>query len=49
LAALAAEGESVISNVHFVDRGYEDIEGILSTLGAQIRRVTLAETERSAT
>jgi len=39
LAALAAEGESVISRVYHIDRGYERIEEKLSKLGANIRRV----------
>jgi len=38
LAALAAEGETVVSNVHFIDRGYEDLEGKLARLGASIQR-----------
>ncbi|PIQ99490.1 MAG: UDP-N-acetylglucosamine 1-carboxyvinyltransferase [Nitrospinae bacterium CG11_big_fil_rev_8_21_14_0_20_45_15] len=39
LAALSAEGESVISRVYHIDRGYEEIEKKLSQLGAKIRRV----------
>lgn len=39
LAALAAEGETVISGVEFVDRGYQDLEQRLSALGADIVRV----------
>ena len=39
LAALAAEGESVIRNIGQVDRGYERIEEKLQQLGAQIERV----------
>jgi UDP-N-acetylglucosamine 1-carboxyvinyltransferase len=41
LAGLAAEGETIVKNVHFIDRGYEDIEGTLRSLGAKIERVTL--------
>lgn len=37
-AALAAEGVSEIDNVEYIDRGYEHIEQILSSLGADIRR-----------
>ena len=37
-AALAAEGESEIENVGYIDRGYEDLEKNLSSLGAEIRR-----------
>ena len=39
LASLAAEGETVVSRVYHVDRGYERIEGKLNTLGANVRRV----------
>ncbi|MFQ5450290.1 MAG: UDP-N-acetylglucosamine 1-carboxyvinyltransferase [Nitrospinaceae bacterium] len=39
LAALAARGESVLSRVYHIDRGYETMEGKLSRLGARIRRV----------
>jgi UDP-N-acetylglucosamine 1-carboxyvinyltransferase len=39
LAALAAEGESVINNVGQIDRGYEQIDERLRGLGAEIERV----------
>ncbi|MFH2105514.1 MAG: UDP-N-acetylglucosamine 1-carboxyvinyltransferase [Parcubacteria group bacterium] len=39
LAALIAEGESTINNAYQIDRGYEDIEGRLKALGADITRV----------
>ena len=39
LAALAAEGESVIGGVKYIDRGYEDVEHKFNTLGAQITRI----------
>ena len=39
LAGLAAEGETVVSRVYHLDRGYEAIEKKLSVLGAKIRRV----------
>jgi UDP-N-acetylglucosamine 1-carboxyvinyltransferase len=39
LAALAAEGQSTISGVHHVRRGYEDIERKLLDLGARIEQV----------
>ncbi len=38
LAALAAEGESIISRVYHIDRGYFGMEEKLSRLGAKIRR-----------
>jgi UDP-N-acetylglucosamine 1-carboxyvinyltransferase len=39
IAALSAKGISEISNIEQIDRGYEDIEGRLTALGAMIRRV----------
>ena len=38
-AALGAEGESVISEVRHIDRGYENIEKALSEIGADIIRI----------
>jgi UDP-N-acetylglucosamine 1-carboxyvinyltransferase len=38
IAALAAEGSTEISDIHHVDRGYEDLEGRLASLGAEIHR-----------
>lgn len=40
LAALAAEGRSVIRNVGQIDRGYERIDEKLQSLGARIERVS---------
>lgn len=40
LAALAANGTSTIRNVGQIDRGYENVDGKLRSLGAQIRRET---------
>jgi len=39
VAALAAEGESVIDKIELVERGYEKIEQKLMALGAKIKRV----------
>jgi UDP-N-acetylglucosamine 1-carboxyvinyltransferase len=39
IAALSAEGKSVISNIEQIDRGYQDIEARLVALGADIKRV----------
>lgn len=38
IAGLAADGETAISNAHHVDRGYEDLAGKLSSVGAQVSR-----------
>lgn len=40
VAALVAEGESVIEGVHHIDRGYENIDERLRAIGADIKRVT---------
>ena len=39
LAALAAEGETVVSRVYHLDRGYERVEEKLSAVGAKIERI----------
>lgn len=39
LAALVAKGETCIDRVYHIDRGYENIEGKLSRIGAKIRRI----------
>ena len=39
IAALSAEGTSMISNIEQIDRGYENIEARLVALGADIKRI----------
>jgi UDP-N-acetylglucosamine 1-carboxyvinyltransferase len=39
LAALVADGETIIDRVYHIDRGYEKIEEKLKAVGAQIRRI----------
>ena len=39
IAALSAEGTSIISNIHQIDRGYQNIDGRLNALGASIKRL----------
>ena len=39
LGALAARGESTVHGLAHIDRGYDDLEGNLSRLGAEITRV----------
>ncbi|RKY07384.1 MAG: UDP-N-acetylglucosamine 1-carboxyvinyltransferase [Planctomycetota bacterium] len=41
LAALAAEGTTIINRVYHIDRGYERIEQKLNALGAKITRKTI--------
>jgi UDP-N-acetylglucosamine 1-carboxyvinyltransferase len=38
VAGLAAEGETIISDAHHVDRGYEDLAGKLASVGALVTR-----------
>ena len=39
IAALSAEGKSIIDNIEQIDRGYQDIDIRLQALGANIRRI----------
>ena len=39
VAGLVAEGETVVSDVHHIDRGYDDLVGRLASLGADIVRI----------
>ncbi|MDY7027756.1 MAG: UDP-N-acetylglucosamine 1-carboxyvinyltransferase [Spirochaetota bacterium] len=43
IAALCAEGRSIIRNVYQIERGYEDLIGRLQSLGARIERSTEVE------
>ena len=38
IAGLAAQGTTVVEDIHFVERGYENLIGKLTALGADIRR-----------
>ena len=38
LAGLVADGETTVSAVHHIDRGYPDFAGQLTVLGAEIAR-----------
>lgn len=40
LAGLAAEGETMVDNVHFIDRGYEGLIERLTSLDARVERVS---------
>lgn len=39
LAALKAEGESIVNRIYHVDRGYENLEDRLKNIGATIERI----------
>lgn len=43
VAATGAEGQTVIENIHHIDRGCEAFEETLSALGADIKRVALLQ------
>lgn len=48
LAGLAAQGETFVKNVHFIDRGYQAFERTLQELGAEVDRVELPEVGQGA-
>lgn len=39
IAAMSAQGKSLIHNISQIDRGYQDIDGRLNAIGAEIRRI----------
>ncbi len=45
IAGLAARGETIVENVVYVDRGYEDVVEKLSALGADIKRITVSDAD----
>lgn len=46
LAALSAEGETTVTDVRYIERGYDRLDEKLRALGARIERVTMGEQER---
>ena len=44
IAGLAAQGTTVVEDVHFIERGYENMIEKLTAIGADIRRVEIPET-----
>jgi UDP-N-acetylglucosamine 1-carboxyvinyltransferase len=40
IAGLAAEGITVVDDIYYIERGYEDLEGKLAGLGARIEKVS---------
>lgn len=47
IAALMANGETEIENIHFIERGYEDIVQKLQDLGAQIKRISVMSADNA--
>lgn len=43
IAGLIADGETVISNIYCIERGYDDVVGKLSSLGADISHITVPD------
>ena len=40
IAALAAQGETLVNRVYHLDRGFENLEAKLAACGAQIERIS---------
>ena len=43
IAGLVAEGTTIVENINYIDRGYEDVVAKFSSLGADIKRVEVKE------
>ncbi|MDJ0597682.1 MAG: UDP-N-acetylglucosamine 1-carboxyvinyltransferase [Crocosphaera sp.] len=43
LAGLAAQGKTIVQGLHHLDRGYDNLEGKLRKLGANIRRINVVD------
>ena len=48
LAGLAAHGKTTIQGLHHLDRGYDNLEGKLRKLGANLRRIDISCNEESS-
>ncbi|MBR3738175.1 MAG: UDP-N-acetylglucosamine 1-carboxyvinyltransferase, partial [Eubacterium sp.] len=44
IAGLVAEGTTIVENINYIDRGYEDVVVKFSSLGGDISRVSVSET-----
>ncbi len=45
IAGLVAEGSTIVENINYIDRGYEDVVVKFTALGADIKRVEVKEKE----
>lgn len=45
IAGLAANGETTVEDIQYIDRGYEDVVGKFTTIGANIKRVVASESD----
>ncbi len=43
IAGLVAEGTTTISNIHLIERGYDDVVGKFRSLGADIQKITVPD------
>jgi len=48
IAGLIASGETEVTDIHLIERGYDDIVGKLRSVGADIRRVTVPDDDTLA-
>jgi UDP-N-acetylglucosamine 1-carboxyvinyltransferase len=48
IAGLIASGETEVTNIHLIERGYDDIVGKLRSVGADIRRVIVPDDDALA-
>lgn len=48
IAGLAADGVTVVEDVHFIERGYENLIGKLTGVGADIRRIETPDPVKAA-
>lgn len=48
IAGLSAKGETFIKNVHYIDRGYEDLENSLNAIGGSVTRISADSWEATA-
>ena len=39
VAALGAEGESLLDGIHYIERGYVELETMLQSIGADIKKI----------
>ena len=47
IAGLAAHGETLLGNIQYIERGYEDMVGKLRAVGAEIQMVDMPEPEKT--
>ena len=45
LAGLAADGETIVSGLHHMDRGYDRLEAKMQGLGANLTRIRILQSE----